>query len=374
MVESIDKLKVYLNGTWVGTLALTDQHLAAFEYADTFIVNGFSIAPRYLPLEKRLFISDPDPFAGNFGVFNDSLPDGWGNLLLDRYLASKGVDHHSLDILQRLSLVGDSGMGALEYVPDRSLGSLPTTMDLEMIASEVKRILGDSKYAGELEKLIQGGGGSGGARPKVFVEYDSASWMVKFPASQDADDIGKLEYEYARVAKKCGVQMAETRLFEGKYFGVKRFDRHSVSIGSSSGESKIHMLTASGLLHASHRLPALDYTSLINATRWLTQDVEEAYRVLRLMIFNVLTGNMDDHAKNFSFLHQKGVWMFAPAYDLVRSGGLNGNHSTTIAGQGKPGREDIFKVVEDTGLDKKRSQLIFEEVYENSRSLHTVDW
>jgi len=366
MASIIEKIDIYLSKQCVGTLAMTEKRLCAFEYDRQFLAQGFSISPFYLPLKPGLFIATPEPFEGGFGVFNDSLPDGWGNLLLDRLLAGKGIDHRSLSILDRLSLVGREGMGGLEYYPSQSFKRSVGELDLLVIAEEVKRILSESHYTENLELLVAAGGSSGGARPKIMLQVANQSWLIKFPTAQDPSDMGVTEYEYSQVARSCKIIIPETALFENKYYGVRRFDRED--------GKKIHMLTGSGLLNASHRYPALDYSDLIKATRLLTHNIEEAYRLFRLMVFNVLTGNKDDHAKNFSFLYKSSGWQLAPAYDLVPSLGFGGNHTTTIAGAGQPLRSDMLVVANQCDLNQKICQQIIDEVYEGCTSIRKIQW
>ena len=251
-------------------------------------------------------------------------------------------------------------MGALTYEPDVGTDNMTDTSDLDLLAYEVNKIL-NLDYHGQLELLIQKGESSGGARPKVLVNIEGAEWLVKFPSSSDPPDIGTLEYKYAQVAKNCAIRMPETRLFENKYFGVRRFDRKA--------GKRIHMHSASGLLYASFRYPSLDYTELMKTTMALTADINEVARLFRLMVFNVLTGNRDDHAKNFSYLYEDGKWQLSPAYDLVKSYGFNGYHSTTVAGQGNPSETDIFKVAEMTGFPHKMALLIFDEVSVSCREI-----
>jgi serine/threonine-protein kinase HipA len=295
-----------------------------------------------------------------FGVFNDSLPDGWGALLIDRWLRKQQVDPATLSVLDRLSLVGSHTTGALTYTPDRGVKVSDTAPDIDLLAAEVQKVLVDSADA-DLEKLIRRGESSAGARPKVMVTLDNTGWLIKFRAASDPADIGFLEFNYSQIARKCGIEIPETRLFSGKYFGVKRFDRE--------GDKRLHVHLASGLLYDSHRYPSLDYTSLIKATMALTRDMEECFRLFRLMVFNILTGNRDDHARNFSFIYDKTRWRVSPAYDLVKSSGFNGYHSTTVAGSGNPGRKEIFMVAEECSLPKKQAKVIFDEVFENAGDL-----
>lgn len=366
MFNSPEAQHISIDGTHVGRMVLSPQRLCVFEYDAEFLANGFSISPFYLPLRSGVFTAQSDPFGGLFGIFNDSLPDGWGNLLIDRYLISKEVVPGTLSVIDRLSIVGSSGMGALDYMPDNSIKSSGDIVDINTLAYEINQIVSDVEFTGDLDVLVEKGGSSGGARPKVLINIDNKPWIVKFRSAYDPKEIGEIEYKYSLVAKKCSIEMPETMLLEGKYFGVQRFDRVK--------NRRIHMHTASGLLYASHRYPSLDYIDLIKATLALTKNMEEAFRLFRLMVFNILTGNMDDHAKNFSFIYEKGNWMLSPAYDLVLSTGFNGNHSTTIAGNGKPTKENIFDVVKQCGLKYKTALNIYDDVYFNCEEIRTTDW
>lgn len=359
-IPDINQTKVKLNGRVVGTLAITTEGLSAFEYQTAYLQSGFAISPFYLPLRPDVFIAHSDPFNGLFGVFNDSLPDGWGTVLTDRILKEKGYNPYQLNALQRLALVGNSGKGALTYHPDWILSDDKRNIELIQIASEVTQIL-QQEESPELSTIYQMAGSSGGARPKVSMTIDDEEWIIKFPATSDPQNIGAVEYQYSLAAKKCGIEMTETRLFENKYFGIKRFDRKE--------NQKVHVHSASGLLYASHRYPSLDYTELIKATLALTKNMEEALKIFRQMVFNVLTSNKDDHAKNFSFIYTNDEWKVSPAYDLVLSEGFNGQHTTTIAGKGNPEKSDLFKVGKLTGLPNKSMEDIFDEVYQNSKEL-----
>lgn len=366
MFESTDLLHIYIGEMGVGRLAISPERLCVFEYDPEFLSHGFSISPFYLPLQPGLFTAHREPFDGLFGIFNDSLPDGWGNLLIDKYLLSRGIQPDSLSIIDRLSIIGSSGMGALEYKPDKHIRADETIDDLNILNVEINRILSEVDSTESLDVLAERGGSSGGARPKVLIDIKGEPWIVKFRSTYDRPDSCKVEYEYSQVAKKCGIEMPDTALLEGKYFGVRRFDR--------VGDQRIHMHTASGLLYASHRFPSLDYIDLIKATLALTKNMEEVYKMFRLMVFNILTGNKDDHAKNFSFLLDAGIWRLSPAYDLVYNSGFNGNHSTTIAGKGQAEKEDIFFVANECGLNSKTAQNIFEEVYFTCTSIRVTHW
>ena len=159
-----------------------------------------------------------------FGVFDDSMPDGWGRLLTDRMLRQHGIDPYSVGPLARLSIVGHGGMGALEYEPastiDDDLQSFP---DLDSLAEECLNVL-SADFSNDLDQLFVLGGSSGGARPKILTTINGEEWIIKFPSSVDAPDIGEMEYHISNLARTCGIDMPETRLFPSRrcagYFGV----------------------------------------------------------------------------------------------------------------------------------------------------------
>ena len=355
-MEKYNSLKVFFGGIEVGTLALYKSSLCAFEYSAEWLETGWSISPYSLPLKRKVFIPNYDPFDGLFGVFEDSLPDGWGRLLVDRLLLSRGEKPETVGPLTRLAIVGSSGMGALSYRPELQLMTEKQTTDYDRFAEECHRLL-NTDYSDNLDELFALGGSSGGARPKILTELDGEDWIIKFPASGDRKDIGLMEYEYTRCAEKCGIDVSPCRLFDAKncegYFGTKRFDREPDSTG---GKQRIHMISASGLLETSHRVPALDYNSLMKLTLQLTKDYSEVEKLYRLMCFNVFAHNRDDHSNNFSFLFKNGKWHLAPAYDLTYSFSLGGEHATCVNGNGKnPGLAELLAVAEKAGLNRTRS-------------------
>jgi len=359
-MSNISVIGVHLGQQLVGKLALTPEGVCAFEYDAEYLKTGTSISPFLMPLQSGLFTAKREPFSGGFGVFDDSLPDGWGNLILDRYLQSKGINPYKLTIPERLSLVGSTGRGALEYRPDRSIATENNLLDFDQLAAEAQKIL-TSEYTGDsLETLYRYGGSPGGARPKVFTRIEDKEWLVKFKAANDPDSIGATEYEYSLLAKECGIIMPETKLFEGKYFGVTRFDR--------SAQGRIHTISASGLLNASYRIPSLDYTVLLLVCRQLTLDMEQVYSLYRQMVFNAAISNRDDHAKNFSFQLTDKQWKLSPAYDLLPSNGFNGYHTTTINQQGEATLKDILAVAAGVGLNKSRAISICDEIIEKCRA------
>jgi serine/threonine-protein kinase HipA len=360
MLKHPASLDVYYQAQKLGRLALAPDRRCLFEYEPEWVRGGFSISPFYLPLKSGVFTGRAKPFNGLFGVFNDSLPDGWGTLLTDRWLKEKGFNPSDFTVVDRLSLVGNRGMGALSYLPAQTdLLHDEIAHQLDYYANEVAKIL-QADASAALEEIFSNAGSSGGARPKVLLKIDGTDWLIKFRASVDPEEVGIIEYQHAQMAGKCGIEMPETRLFDGKYFGVQRFDRMAVT--------RIHMHTAAGLLYASHRLPALDYTDLLKATMALTRDINEVEKMFRLMVFNIAIGNKDDHAKNFSFLHCDNSWKLSPAYDLLPSSGFNNNHTTTINGKGKPEIKDCIDVAKHTAFPVKTAERIIDQVLEGIKN------
>ena len=370
-MNKIKSLQVFYNEKKVGTLALMKNNIVAFEYDSNWITNGFSISPFSLPLKKQVFIPRIDPFDGLYGVFSDSLPDGWGRLLVDRILNSQNINPREISQIDRLAIVGETGMGALSYKPEYNLlEDKDYQEDYDNLALSCKKIL-NTEYSADLDKLFKLGGSSGGARPKILTKIDNEDWIIKFPSSLDDSNIGKLEYLYSVCAKKCKIDIPETKLFPSKissgYFGIKRFDRKKLSTGTIR---KLHMISVSGLLETSHRIPNLDYNDLMQLTLNLTKSFEEVEKLFRLMCFNVFSHNRDDHSKNFSFIYNEDLnkWELSPAYDLTYNYSINGEHATTINGNGEnPSLNDILKVAEKIGLDKKKAEKIAIEIRETVR-------
>lgn len=371
-MDRLNKLDVYYHDRKVGTMALYQNRLAAFAYSDEWLQEGFSISPFSLPLEKRVFVPKIDPFEGLFGVFADSLPDGWGRLLVDRLMRKNGLDPHTIGSLERLAIVGNTGTGALTYRPTIPIEPVYNELTLDEIAKECERIL-QTDTSEKLDYLFAKGGSSGGARPKILPRIDNEDWIIKFPSSEDSKDVGRQEYDYALCAKECGIEMEEVRLFPSEktqgYFGTKRFDR--VAEGENG---KVHMISAAAILETSHRIPNLDYDILMKLTLQLTKSMEECEKLYRLMCFNVFAHNRDDHSKNFSYIYRdrEKRWILSPAYDLTYSNSIGGEHATTVNGNGvDPGMEDLLSVAKKIGIGmakaKKTAAKIQECVHERLR-------
>ena len=351
-------LRVTLGGREVGTLAETPEGLVAFQYDADWLLDGFSINPYSLPLENSLFIPKWEPFGGLFGVFNDSLPDGWGALLLDRMLKGAGIDPQTTMPIERLSIVGSRGRGALEYKPQAEFQVRSKQRTLDELAALFDGILKD-EAVNDLDEAYAAAGSSGGARPKAYITDNGEEWLVKFPATIDPEDIGELEYDYMACAEACGIRVPEYRLFESRhcsgYFGTRRFD-----VNGEGG--RLHMLSASGAVEVSHREPILDYRNLFQMTYLLTQSREQAEQLFRLACFNVFARNHDDHANNFSWLYDGQAWQLAPAYDLTYSEGFHRGHMTSVIGNHNPTMQDLLDLAKEAGISSGASKRIASEI------------
>ncbi len=357
----------------VGRLAIREGDIY-FEYDGDFLDRGLEISPLRLPLSPELKTFDRALFEGLPGVFNDSLPDGWGRLLLDRSMRAQGILSEQLSPLDRLAHVGASGMGALTYEPDYGAEIPGAEINLDVLASHVMEVL-DGEAEDVLQELLALNGSSAGARPKAVIGVDDkrqniihgahalpdgfSPWLVKFPNVQDGADAGAIEYVYGLMAVEAGVAMTQTHLFPAQkgagYFATVRFDRE--------GQSRVHTHTACGALHSDFRTPSLDYEDLLALTGMLTRDVREVEKMFRLAVFNVFAHNRDDHSKNFTFLMSKrGEWKLSPAYDLTFSSGPRGEQSTMVMGEGKtPGIEHLEKLGREARIDEKRVSEIIEQ-------------
>lgn len=360
-----NSLQVFYGERLIGTLAITARQKVAFQYSEEWIENGFPISPFTLPLKKDVFVPTKDYFQGLFGVFADSLPDNWGRLLLNRMLKSHKINIDELTVLDRLAIVGKSGMGALTYYPEREFEEREHSLNLDELAVQCQKIL-NTEYSDKLDELYRLGGTSGGARPKIMTTIDNEQWIIKFPAHVDGENAGKMEYDYSCCAKQCGITMSETRLFPSEkckgYFGTKRFDR----ISDETGEKRIHMLTAAALLELDYEQQSLDYHELMKLTKILTGDnKKDIENLFRRMCFNVFAHNRDDHFKNFTYLYDEDndIWHLSPAYDLTYSNTYYGEHTTSVDGNGRnPGKKELLAVGMRADIPKEKCVEIMEMI------------
>lgn len=356
-MKDILKTTVTLDGRVVGTIQMSpEKDRSVFEYDKDWIAEGFSISPWELPLQTGLIFSKSNSFGGGFAAFEDSMPDGYGLYLLDRMLRREGCSLSELSPLQRLSLVGSSGMGALCYKP--AVQSAPianiTDGDFDELQRKALDVLSEKSDA-DASLLYYRSNNSGGARPKaIFKAGDGSDWIVKFRHTYDPSDIGKMEYLYMSTAQKCGIVIPEIKLIHDRYFAIKRFD---IKDGK-----RIHTLTAAALLQSDFRSQSIDYVNLLALTGYLTQDPTQVEQMFRRMVFNVICQNKDDHAKNFSFLCEDGKWSLAPAYDITYSpAGTRGEHSTSVKYAGNPSREDMISAGTGIRIPRKRCEEILDE-------------
>lgn len=329
-----------------------------FQYAPQLLQTGLQLSPLCLPPGPQPWQGDPARMDGLPGFVHDSLPDGWGRLLLTR---ACGAGPRT-PALERLAHVGRNGMGALEYeCGGQNLAggrdepqAAGAEIDLEAVARDAQRVLGSDGGAKAARRLLALEGAAGGARPKIacLVSADGTrirsgteagggfeAWLVKFAGAYDDEFIAVHEFIAMEIARRAGLDVPATRLFARRrgrgFFGVRRFDR------TDSG--KLHMVSLAGLVHCDFRLPCLDYESVMAATLqlcgrpWLRE-------MMRRCVLNFLIGNTDDHAKNFSFLMDAGGrWRPSPVYDIVpaRDGG-SPEHMTAVLGEGRMPRRDVL--------------------------------
>ena len=367
-MNKIDRLTVKYHGEIVGVISLTpDDKRLAFEYDPRWLAEGFSISPLELPLKTGLFLAKPTPLYGDFGIFEDSLPDGYGRYLLHKALMREGIDDRNLTAIERLSIVGNSGMGALTYEPESIISTGEEITDFDLLQEKALEVLKEQQDT-DAGLLLYNSGNSGGCRPKAVFSDAEGHWLVKFRHTYDPKDMGLQEYHYNEIARKCGIDVPDFKLTNGKYFTTKRFDL------TVDGE-RIHTATAGGLLCLSLSEPVLDYSNLLALTGYITQNAKYVEEMYRRMVFNYLTDNKDDHCKNFSYLVRKDsngkfIWHLAPAYDLTLcTEGYNGQHATSVNSTGSPTLQDFIAVGIKIKMNEKRCREIFDEVYQNCDDL-----
>jgi serine/threonine-protein kinase HipA len=372
------KLAVYLSTNpdqrrLVGELAESGRKIY-FEYDQKFLNDPLWLSPFKLPPEPGLHEHRDLSFGPLFGLFDDSLPDGWGLLLMDRYFRKKGIPPETLSPLDRLAYMGTRTMGALTYHPPAQTDhEQDAALDLHELAVDACRVL-EGTAAEVLPQLRIAGGSPGGARPKVVIGVkddrilsgaDSlpdgyTGWIVKFPSRQNDIDDGRIEYAYSNMAKAAGLHLPATRLFTtpagDAFFGTERFDRRK--------KRRLHVQTFGSLIHSNFRIPGCDYEQLMKITRVLTKNQTDAVSAFRLMVFNIFAHNRDDHVKNVSFmLNDHNEWQLAPAYDLTFTHGPGGEHTMTVAGEGRaPGRAHILRIAEGAGISKNQADGIIGKV------------
>jgi serine/threonine-protein kinase HipA len=354
----------------VGQLA-EDGSRVFFEYDPEFLRRPLWLSPFKLPPRPGLIEHRDREFGPIFGLFGDSLPDGWGLLLMDRFFRARaGRGLAAVSPLEKLAYLGRRTMGALTYHPPAEPSATDSALlDLNALAAAAAEVLSGSA-AEVLPALLRAGGSPGGARPKVVVGVHGdevisgeaelrpgfSPFLIKFPAREDNEESGRVELAYAELARRAGITLPATRLFGDRYFGVERFDRRD--------GRPIHVHSFGNLIHADFRVSSSDYRQLLEVTRILTKKRHDVLEAFRRMVFNVAAHNRDDHVKNFAFLMSAaGEWSLAPAYDLTFSEGPGGEHSLTVAGAGRnPTRRHLLEVARAAGLESAAVEPIIEEV------------
>jgi serine/threonine-protein kinase HipA len=359
----------------VGRLALEERGRAAFGYDDAFIASGARIQPVWpAPDGAVIHAAAPRVFTGLHGIFADSLPDAWGLEIMRRRVAAQGIAYDALSRLDRLALVGHTGVGALVYRPDYADAD-DGDVDLDALADGAAAVL-DGTETSVVEELAKLGGSSGGARPKVFVARNAAGhtvpgtvaappgyvhYIVKFRGRTDVRDIGPLEAAYADMARAAGVDVSPTTLIPASsgpgYFATQRFDR----IGASA---RTHVLSIAAIFELDWSEPSLDYEQLIAIVFRLTHDAQAAEQMFRRMVFNAFAVNRDDHTKQHALLqHAGGTWTLAPAFDLTLSPGPNNQHYLAINGKGNGITvDDVVAVARAVSIRAPRAKEIVDDV------------
>ncbi|HUW98449.1 MAG TPA: type II toxin-antitoxin system HipA family toxin [Acidiferrobacter sp.] len=383
--------EVRLWGRTIGAVALQDgEDVARFEYDAAFAQSGIQIAPIVMPLSRRVYrfpaLSRPT-FHGLPGLLADSLPDTFGNALIDVWLASQGRQPDSFNAVERLCYTGQRGMGALEFVPAIGPTAKQTThievSELVQLASEVltHRNNLQASFAAEyqedtLRDILRVGTSAGGARAKAVIAWNPKThevrsgqvkagqgfeyWLLKFDGVrgnkdkelEDPKGYGVIEYAYYLMARECGIEMSECRLFEENgrsHFMTRRFDR-------LAGGEKLHMQSLSALAHYDfNRAGAYSYEQAFLVMRQLQLPMHAIEQLFRRMVFNIVARNQDDHVKNIAFLMNKaGEWSLSPAFDVTYSfnpaGAWTARHQMTMNG-----KRDHFTMADFNACAKQAS-------------------
>jgi len=395
---------VRLWGTDIGYVTLSqDRQIADFEYDRDFLRSGIQLSPLQMPLTSQVY-RFPElslkSFHGLPGLLADSLPDKFGNAIIDTWLATKGQDPESFNAMERLCYIGTRGMGALEFRPDKRRGRTSSSKihvaKLVELASEIlthrsslSTVFANRKDEQAVREILRVGTSAGGARAKALIAWNPQSnevlsgqvtapigfeyWLMKFDGVTNNRDkeladpkgYGTIEYAYHQMAKDAGITMMPCRLFEEngrRHFMTKRFDR-------SDNGAKLHMLTLAALAHYDFNMPgAYGYEQVIMVMEKLGLGRDEIEQQFRRMVFNILARNQDDHVKNIAFLmDQKGQWSLSPAYDVAYSfnpsGDWTATHQMTLNGkQDGFGMQDFEACGKLARLKQGQAKAIINEV------------
>jgi serine/threonine-protein kinase HipA len=355
-------INVNYEGELVGAASFnTDTGIGAFEYDPSFINKGIELSPIKMPLSRQIF-SFPELSYETFkklpGLVADSLPDDFGNTVLNAWIASQGGSPDDITPLQRLQYTGKRGVGALEFSPATQLKSLNASekIEIESLVSIAQEILDKREtfsaslnHSGKEDQeamlsLLSVGMSAGGARPKAVLAFNDdftqvrsgqvnvpegfTHYLMKFDGVSehnkgketfgDPQGYGTMDYVYYLMAKQCGIEMMPSRLLdEGnrRHFVTQRFDRDN-----KKSNRKIHVQTLNGLAHVDYKKPgSYSYAELFATARKIHVSAKDAEKLLKQLVFNIVARNHDDHSKNFSFMLTDNKWKLCPAYDLAYS-------------------------------------------------------
>ncbi|MCG7755168.1 MAG: HipA domain-containing protein [Nitrosomonas sp.] len=399
--------EVKLWGRTIGAVALVDgDTVASFEYDSQFTRSGIEIAPLTMPLASTVYrfpVLEWNTFHGLPGLLADSLPDKFGNALIDAWLATQGRQPGSFNAVERLCYTGGRGMGALEFLPVKGPKARTSqkiqVAQLVELASEVlthrqqlaETFGDDAQKADALKQILQIGTSAGGARAKAVIAWNPVTnevrsgqvkapegfgyWLLKFDGVsgnkdkelEDPKGYGAIEYAYYRMACDAGIHMNECRLLEEnerRHFMTKRFDR------LDNGD-KLHMQSLGALAHYDYNLAgACSYEQAMQVIKRLHLPMRDVEQQFRRMVFNVIARNQDDHVKNIAFLMDKqGNWSLAPAFDVTYSyqpaGRWTSSHQMTLNGK-RDGFElaDFIAVEKVAGLKRGQAKAILHDVQE----------
>ncbi len=381
--------EVYLWGTRVGVAAQEDNMaLPVFSYDRRFLNSKIEISPLVMPLADTIYsfpALSKETFYGLPGLLADSLPDKFGTRLIEKYLADRGRDIHSLTAVERLLYTGKRGMGALEFVPAKNYSEMKDeVIDISALVELASDILSEkenvhiSEDEHTMEQIINVGTSAGGARAKAVIAWNPETniirsgqidagegyeyWLIKFDGVKNNKDKGdkedgqaytRIEYAYYLMAEKAGIVMNDCRLYQesGRYhFMTKRFDR-------TEEGGKVHMQTLGAMAHYDYNMAgAYSYEQAVSVINRLGLGQKAVEQMFRRMTFNILFRNQDDHVKNISFLmNRSGEWLLAPAYDITYANEA-GNRWLSSHQMSMNGKRDGF-VLEDFYICGKRMNL-----------------
>lgn len=370
-MNSNNAIVVKLYGHIVGYLAMHNGKVV-FEYEELFKKTGLEISPLKLPTSTTTssYNNTDDKFFESLpGVLHDSLPDAFGNKIIENYYHRKGIENYDLTVLQRLAYIGQNGMGALEYEPTNVNQEIKEALEVQSLVEDARKII-SGEIDDAIPDIMESGGSAGGARAKAVIAWNKQNnkirsgrakyidgyeqYVLKFDGmgeKKEPEDYAKVEFMYMEIARKCGLNVAEVELLSERSYNhllVKRFDR-------VQGQ-KVHLHSLCGMTHMNFNIPRLfSYEDYLRTVRRVTNDFDSILNAFSHMIFNVVSRNQDDHTKNFSFLmDQKGEWVSSPIYDLTYCNGSNhtSKHQMTINGKSDEfTRDDFYKMSKILDID-----------------------